>query len=190
MEKKIEKQRFYISEFREEEAWLAFMQREGWKFICTDGYKYEFEKSEKEDWTYQLDFKKDGIAADDYIQLYSDYGWEYVFKFRKWFYFRKFKIQGTEEDLSIFSDNESKIAMYKRVMNGNVYILLPLYIGMLVYDYLLFFTSIFKGDGFLSGVMLGTAIATMIVICLGFGFFIGQYTRLNKMIKNLENPLK
>jgi len=95
-----------------------------------------------------------------------------------------------EEDLSIFSDNESKIAMYKRVMNSNVYYFLPLYICMLVYDYLVFFTSVFKSDRILKGMMLGTAIVAMIVICLGFGFFIGQYSRLNKMIKDLENPLK
>ena len=190
MEKKIEKQRFYISDFREEETWLAFMQSEGWRFICTDGHKYEFHKSEKEDWTYQLDFKEDGIATDDYIQLYSDYGWEYVFKFRKWFYFRKIKIEGTKEDLSIFSDNESKISMYKRVMNGYIYLLLPLYICMFVYDYFVFFTTVFKGNGFLNIFIYGAAIGAMIVVCFGFGFLIGQYSKLNKMIKNLENPLK
>lgn len=186
MEKKIERQRFYISEFYEEAAWLAFMQREGWKFISTDGYKYEFEKSKKEDWIYQLDFKENGIGDDDYIQMYSDYGWEYVFQFRKWFYFRKKKVEGTQEDLSIFSDNESKIAMCKRVINGHFYYLVPLYLIMLIYDYLLLFTSVLKGDGFWGGAMVGIGIGTMMVVVLGFGFYIGQYSRLNKMIKNLK----
>jgi hypothetical protein len=58
MEKKIEKQSFLISEFREEAAWLSFMHRQGWKFISTNGKKYEFEQCEPEDWIYQLDFRK------------------------------------------------------------------------------------------------------------------------------------
>ena len=63
----VEKQKFYISEFDQEATWLSFMHREGWKFSSTDGYRYKFEKAEKEDWCYQLDYKENGIAEEDYI---------------------------------------------------------------------------------------------------------------------------
>jgi len=36
---------------------VAFMERECWKVVSTDEYKYEFEKQE-ENWIYILDFKK------------------------------------------------------------------------------------------------------------------------------------
>jgi len=64
------------------------MERECWKVVSTDEYKYEFEKQE-ENWIYILDFKKNGVAEKNYIQIYQDYGWEYVVTCCKWFYFRK-----------------------------------------------------------------------------------------------------
>jgi hypothetical protein len=126
VERKIEKQYFYLSEFHEEEAWLSFMHREGWKLVSIKRNKYEFEKCVKENWVYQLAFKEDGIATDDYIQMFSDYGWEFVFQFRKWFYFRKKEVEVQKEDLTIFSDNESKIAMCKRVVKGYFYKVIPI----------------------------------------------------------------
>ena len=82
---------FYIAEFREEQAWLSFMHKEGWKLLTTNGYRYTFERCAGEDWIYQLDFKQENITEADYIQMYEDYGWEFVLRFRNWYYFRKKK---------------------------------------------------------------------------------------------------
>ena len=98
-----ERQIFYISEFDVEAAWLSFMHREGWKMLSTTGFKYRFESCPKENWTYQLDFRADGVSEEEYIQMYADYGWEFVTRFRQWYYFRK--PYSEEEDMSIFSDN-------------------------------------------------------------------------------------
>lgn len=189
MEEKIEKRKFYISDFQEEAEWLSKMQKEGWKFVFTDGRKYRFEACEKEEWSYQLDFKEDGTDEEAYIQMYQDFGWEYVFRFRKWFYFRKKKTE-EQEDLSIFSDNESKIDMCRRVSNGQFFSFLPLYVVVLVYNYLVFFTRIFQQNGFFGGLLQGIAIAAVLVSVYGIGVYIGQLSRLNKLISELENPVK
>lgn len=189
MEQKIEKQRFLISEFREEAAWLSFMHRQGWKFVSTDGGKYKFEQCEGEDWTYQLDYKENGVADEDYIQMFVDYGWEYVFRFRKWFYFRK-KKSSEEEDISIFSDNESKIELCKRVINGDLLRILPTILLLFTADYLLFFTTLISQSEFLQGAKFGVLTGTVIVLFFSISFTISQYKKLRRMIKNYENPVK
>jgi hypothetical protein len=166
------------------------MHREGWRFTALQGHNYEFEKCEGEDWNYQLDFKENGVADGDYIQMFTDYGWEYVFQYRNWFYFRKIKTEGCEEDLSIFSDNESKIELYRRIINSQSLSMVPLYLIVLAYNYLMFFTPVFKGDSFWNGLALGCAMAAICVVIFSFGIQIGQYSRLNKMIKDLEHPVK
>ncbi|MBE5960879.1 MAG: DUF2812 domain-containing protein [Lachnospiraceae bacterium] len=186
MEKRVEKRRFQLSEFREEAEWLAAMQKQGWKFVSTDGRSYEFASCKKEEWSYQLDFKEDGAVDADYIQLFYDYGWEYVFHYGKWFYFRKKKVEGEENDVSIFSDNESKAEMCKRVMNGQFLRIIPLYLIMLAYDYFTFFTDVFRGDTFWNGLAQGIGIGLMLVVAFGFGVFIREYLKLNTMLKSFQ----
>lgn len=185
MEKLIEKQKFYISEFEEETAWLSFMHREGWKFVSTTGNQYEFEACEQEDWVYQLDFKEKAEEDETYIRMFADYGWEYVTKYGQWFYFRK-KKEGNE-DLSIFSDRESKIEMCKRVVNGQLFRLLPLTMIFMANSYVMFFTNIAGEKTFLHGLLWGIGISSMIVMCFCLGVYLNQVRRLNQKIKKLED---
>ncbi|MCI8608073.1 MAG: DUF2812 domain-containing protein [Firmicutes bacterium] len=194
-----EKQRFYLSEFREEAAWLSFMHRQGWKFLSTTGCRYRFEACEKEDWVYQLDFKEDGAYDEDYIRLFADYGWEYVYQHKEWFYFRKLRTPSPladtdsdrtlEPDLSIFSDNQSKAEMCKRIINRQFLRILPLYFFILVYNYLIFGTSLLDGEDFGSGFLLGVSMVFMVATLISFGYFLGQYHRLQKIMKDLEPPV-
>jgi hypothetical protein len=189
MEKKIEKQSFLISEFREEAAWLSFMHRQGWKFISTNGKKYEFEQCEPEDWIYQLDFKENGVAEEDYIQMFTDYGWEYTFHYGKWFYFRKMKTNA-EEDLSIFSDKESRIELCKRVIHADLLRIAPILLLILISNYLLFFTSLIEKSNFLKGARFGVVFGSILIIFFSVSMTISQYKKLYKMIKSYENPVK
>ncbi len=182
----VEKQRFYIAEFEQEAAWLSFMHREGFQFLSTDGYHYRFKPVEKEDWCYQLDYKENGVAEEDYLQMYRDFGWECAGQYRNWFYFRKKRIAGEKEDLSVFSDRESKLELCKRIINGHLLRILPVYLLLLCYDYLVFFTDILNCGGFLGGLLRGIAFGAILVILFGFGIFLGQIGRLNKMVKELE----
>lgn len=121
----IEKQKFYISEFEQEAAWLSFMHREGWKFVSTDSLHYQFERTEKEDWCYQMDYLESGVAGEDYLRMYEDFGWEFVSQCDHWCYFRKQRIEGEEADTALFGDRESKLELCKRVVHGQFLRMLP-----------------------------------------------------------------
>jgi len=100
-----------------EEDWLNEMSAKGFLLhkVVFPGF-YHFETGEPASYTYRLDFKtypqKD---MDQYLQLFADAGWEHVGQFfNGWQYFRKAVIPG--EEAEIYSDAESKIAKYHRLM--------------------------------------------------------------------------
>lgn len=183
----IEKQKFYISEFEQEAAWLSFMHREGWKFISTDGFHYQFEKSEKEDWVYELDYLESGVAGEDYLQMYRDFGWEYIFQYDHWCYFRKQRVEGEETDTTLFGDRESKLELCKRVVHGQFLRMLP---------FILLFPSILtlfrladplKNAGPVLGIFLSiVTVLSLLIFIVPFVIYINQIHRLNKLIKALE----
>lgn len=181
----VEKQKFYIAEFEQEAAWLSFMHKEGWKFLSTDGFHYQFEKTEKENWRYELDYKENGVAEDDYIQMYRDFGWEYVGHFNNWFYFRKKHIEGESTDTSAFSDRESKLELCKRILKGQLLRLLPIFMLYGSYIALIFFTDTLPKEGVLGGLFNGMALASMIVFIFLLANYISQMWRIRKMMKNL-----
>ena len=183
----VEKHMFYISEFEQEAAWLSFLHREGWKFVSTDGFHYKFEKAEKEDWVYELDYKENGVAEDDYIQMYRDFGWEYAGQYDHWCYFRKQRIEGEDVDTTLFGDRESKLELCKRVVNGQFSRMLPLLLltpGML---------NLFRLAKPLEtfGPVIGTILLIICTLSLLIFFvpliiYFTQISRLNKQIKELE----
>lgn len=183
----VEKQKFYISEFEQEAAWLSFMHREGWKFVSTDSLHYRFEKTEKEDWCYQMDYLESGVADETYLQMYKDYGWEYVSQCDHWCYFRKRHVEGEEIDTVLFGDRESKLELCKRVVHGQFLRMLPF---LLLMPSIINLLRLSKPTEHL-GPIFGTALS---VICwLSLGIFIiplviyfNQINRLNKLIKELE----
>ncbi|MFC1945500.1 DUF2812 domain-containing protein [Chloroflexota bacterium] len=114
---------FWPWQDEQEEAWLMSMSQKGWH-LSSVGLPciYRFLAGEKRDYVYRLDYpiykKRD---QQDYLQLFSDAGWEYLGKTSGWaHYFRKEVGEG--ETLEIFTDVESKIAKYKRVLTYVAYI--------------------------------------------------------------------
>lgn len=183
----IEKQKFYISEFEQEAAWLSFMHKEGWKFVSSDGFHYQFEKTEQEDWCYQLDYKENGIAEDDYIQMYQDYGWEYISQCNHWFYFRKKRVEGEETDTTLFGDRESKLELCKRIVHGQFLRMLPLILLFPCFTNLLRFYDPFEIAGPVFGTFLSiVSVLSICIFIIPFVIYINQITRLNKLINELE----
>ncbi len=189
MENKIIHTVFYMGEFLEEEKWLELQHREGWKLYKTDGKYYEFQKCEPEDFIYQLDFKKNRMAEESYLQMFADYGWEFVLQQDKWFVFRKKRLEG-DADASIFSDNASRIELCRRVIQGRLLKLLPLLVLVILWDLMLICTDALTVDGRLGSILagLGTA-AVLIIAARGFSQFYNQRKRINRMIAGLKNPL-
>lgn len=114
---------FWAWQDEKEEVWLGEMSRKGYHLISAalPGI-YTFTIGEPRNYVYRLDYqpysKKD---RDDYLQLFSDAGWEHVGEMASWQYFRTEAKPG--ETPEIFTDVESKVAKYKRLL-GYLFIFL------------------------------------------------------------------
>ena len=74
---------------------------------------FVFRRGEPAEMTYRLDFQA-GRAPADYLQLFSDAGWEHVDQSIGWQFWRAApRAGGTPE---IFTDTESRIQKYQRLL--------------------------------------------------------------------------
>jgi len=107
---------FWAWQDENEEKWLEEMSKQGYHLSClgTPGF-YHFTISEPKNYIYRLDYqlfhKKD---KEEYLQLFQDSGWEHIGEMSAWQYFRKEADNG--EITEIFTDIESKVAKYKRIL--------------------------------------------------------------------------
>lgn len=119
---------FTIFQYEKEQEYLGKMHAKGWKLKSASGLGfYHFVKCEPEEMVYQLDYYQGGNDnKGEYLQMFKDCGWEYLFDHAGYSYFRKSvsNMQGHEE---IFCDDESRLDMMKRVIQGRVITLIPLF---------------------------------------------------------------
>ncbi len=105
-----------ITDYEKEEQFLAERHKEGWeiKRYILPGF-YIFEKCTPREMVYRLDFgqAEKGEKAE-YLQMYRDYGWEYLFDVNSFSYFRK-PADSAMRDTEIFSDNKSRLEMVQRI---------------------------------------------------------------------------
>ena len=118
---------FSILEHEKEEEYLRSCHKAGWRFQRVTGFGvYHFVSCEPEDVIYQLDFSNVSKAEkEDYLQLYKDTGWEYMFDAVGWSYFRKPASYDKTED-SIYTDKETKIELVERVFKTRMLPMLTL----------------------------------------------------------------
>ncbi len=111
---KKERHFFLLPEFEKEEEYLMEMAKKGYLLekVSITG-KYYFKKSNPANMIYRIDFNPDK-DFESYIQMYKDYGWEYIQDLNGFSYFRKVN-DGTENE--IFNDIESKIDMIEKISN-------------------------------------------------------------------------
>ena len=96
---------FTIFEYEKEEEYLREMHKSGWKFVKVTGFgRYHFEKCTPE---------------DEYLQMFSDCGWEHLQEYAGYSYFRK-PASDMQDDEGIFCDEESKLRMMERVLRGRM----------------------------------------------------------------------
>jgi hypothetical protein len=191
METKIERKNFGVAEFKEEEKWLEEQHKNGWRLIKANRNKYHFERCDADQWVYQIDFRQKGSTEEEYIQLFKDFGWEYILQYDKWCYFRRKKEEGA--DLSIFSDRSSKIDMYNRILqNRRLIFTVALFLIACVIEWLSFFTPIFNGEG--GGYWINFWKAATPWIGCGFfvatSFSVNQYIKLRRMVDEFKTTSK
>ena len=112
---------FTIPQYQQEEDYLSAMNEKGWRFthVTFPGF-YHFEKSEPERVAYRLDYNQEGIRNKaEYVQMFSDCGWEYICDFAGYSYFRKEGVVGEERE-EIFCDDASRLDMMKRAYRGKI----------------------------------------------------------------------
>jgi hypothetical protein len=174
MKKKIRKF-FGIADYLEEEQFLQNQHRQGWKMTDFNALTitYTFEKCVPEDYIYQLDFKEQGQADDDYLLLFEDCGWEYFHKYNGWFYFRKKKSEDPDEN-SIFNDAPSRAEMAKKILSYQSLVL-----------FLLLFPCYLLRQPLQTSNQLSTIIG-IIICCFIFGLLLlhlKSFFKLQKIIK-------
>jgi hypothetical protein len=106
---------FWPWQDNKEEQWLTVLANQGLhlKKVSYAGI-YTFEQGPSQRKIYRLDFIFSSKKDPGYYQLYQDAGWEFVGDMGGWQYFRIDAPEG--EEPQIFTDNESKIQKYQRLM--------------------------------------------------------------------------
>lgn len=124
---------FDVMDYEKEADYLSDMHSKGWKFTHVNfPGLYHFTKCEPKKVRYQLDYNKDGIAhKDEYTQMFADCGWEYLFDFVGYSYFRK---PETDDDMDeeIFCDDDSRMDMIKRIFKGRIIPLIVIFFACIL----------------------------------------------------------
>ena len=131
MAEKVTKIRIWtIADFKEEEIWLREMARRGLHFLrmyvpCF----YVFEKGEPRDVIYRLDFTSHAEDAD-YQTMLGEFGWENCGRCMGWIYWRRNADElADEREGELFSDDESRLALVKKVIFTRM---LPWFVNVIV----------------------------------------------------------
>ena len=132
-ERKREFRFFTVADWEEEQAYLSLRHREGWRFtgVRLPGL-YGFERCEPQEVAYRLDYNPEGRAhREEYVQMFSDCGWEYIQDYVGYSYFRK-AAPASERDAEIFCDDASRLDMMERVLKGRMVPLMAILLLVIV----------------------------------------------------------
>jgi hypothetical protein len=168
---------FWPWQDQEQEKWLEEKSQSGLHLKKPNNLIgiFTFETGEPESYTYRLDFQSDlKNDKDSYQQIFEDAGWEYLGE-SSWQYFRKPYQQG--ESNEIFTDNQSKINKYNRLV---------WYYGIILAILTAFF--VVSGDiegnlAWIQNLFIILFIPTAIITILGIVNYL-------KRIKNLKEEVK
>lgn len=165
METKKEFRYFTIFNHKKEEDYLGDMHRAGWKFTKVSGFgTYHFEKCEPADVVYQLDYNpQTKETLPQYLQMFSDCGWEYIQDYVGYSYFRKpaSEMKGEEE---IFNDTDSRAAMMGRVYKGRMMPLIGIFCGCLMPTFIMNIINHNYGvSAFIGGILI--AYIVLFAVC-------------------------
>jgi hypothetical protein len=98
-----------------EALWLADQEKAGWHLAQVNCFGYRFERAAPGDFTYRLDFGPPArLNRQEYFDLFGDAGWEHLGNRGLWQFFRK--ASGAGQTPEIYTDPQSRIAMYRRVI--------------------------------------------------------------------------
>jgi hypothetical protein len=163
---------FWGWEDDKEEAWLQEMARQGLHLKSPYPYgQYVFERGASREVAYRLDFVQSNKKTGGYFQIFRDAGWEYVGEMMGWQYWRKEIKAG--EPAEIFTDVESKVQKYRRLLGFLIIFLSPALTGMFSAG------KILEQHGHWSIVILG--IIMFVLSCMFIYAFIRLWIRIRQL---------
>ena len=136
---------FVLTDYEQEEEFLRRMHQGGHRLVkvTLPGFYY-FENCEPEDVVYRLDFNPQKVEDRvSYLQMYQDYGWEYLQDLNGYSYFRKSAEQVSPEDTEIFSDSESRLDMLRRIFRKRMLVVLCIFLCCVIPNIM----RVFSGEG-------------------------------------------
>ena len=164
-EKKTVFKMFTVTQYDQEAEYLRTQQQKGWKLTrVTGGMFYHFEACEPEDVVYQLDYNQDGIKnKDEYVKMFTDCGWEYLFDVNGYSYFRKPQSQMEGEE-KIFCDDQSRLEMLRRVIKGRIYPLIIIFLLIIIPQLTrVHFTASGRADLFIKGMFTALFVLYLVI---------------------------
>ena len=164
---KTEMKFFPIPQWKKEEEYLREQHKNGWEFVAVSGFcLYHFKRCEPKDVVYQLDYNPDSFTRkNEYIQMFSDCGWEYLQNYVGYSYFRKAASEMGKTEEEIFCDDASRLDMMKRVFKGRM---IPLLI--------IFFLIIIPQMIMQSRIYTPGHHSIMVLFCVLFVIYLGIFT--------------
>ena len=137
---------FTVPEYEKEAVWLTAMQLKS----VQGNMFYTFERTEPEDVIYRLDYNAEANKdIDSYRQIFADCGWTYVTGIDGFHYFRKSaSAMQKNEAPDIFSDNESRLDMCRRIWRGRMIPLLILLCAIFIPNAVSTYSELPSAEGF------------------------------------------
>lgn len=168
---------FTPADFREEQAYLELRHRQGYAFVGVKNFKYSFATAKKENYTYERDYKEDDIFIDDYISMYEDAGWEFVFRTDEYYYFRKPNVEFPEEkeEFSTYYDRAKYFSKVQMKWMSDVFVVLLIAVFGIV---ALSLAGSFALKTFVDGILVAACVLTLLFTMVVLGMLIAKYLRI------------
>lgn len=174
---------FTIADYNEEQTWLEEQHKNGWKLVkVTAPCFFTFEECVPEEVSYRLEFNK-GKVTDDYLQMYEDYGWEYIAECMNWSYFRKPVVESAVEgENEIFSDDESRLNMIDRIVHTR---LMPVIVALITVIFLNIRSMLEESDVWYSSARGVVNIILIAILAADICLVSHCFRKFRKLKKNL-----
>ena len=165
-----------------EEIFLEDMAAMGFELISVGLGRYKFEEGKPKKIKYQLDFKGlTKMSEQEYLQIYEDAGWKNAHRLGSWYYFSKEYEEGDSPDISIFSDNKSRLEKYRRLIFFMLIIGFPLY-----YNVIILFPGLDQTEFIFPKFYFFFRIIAIILIILHAGAMVKLVMKIIKERKNIR----
>ena len=175
-------------DFEKEEEWLNKKVAEGLAMTHYTFGRYTFEECEPGEYIYRIELLQNNVTSPDnvkYLQFVEESGAEHVDSYLNWVYFRKAAAEGP---FDIYTDLESRIAHYQRVIRLFLLLSLLLLAGLLSQvNILISFVEGSYQEATIRVVLLSPLGALVVVAVLLYGRILPRLVKKVKVMKREQD---